>query len=459
MKIQLDIKFLNYYIIGLLLITSTNTFAQKNLVPNGSFENLNSCTIYFDMLSKAEGWEGYKFTPDVLNRCASSDFLNVPKNTYGYEPASTGNGYAGILTYHYKYENELIGVKLNQTLEKGSIYEVSFKVSLAEYHSRYATNNIGAWFTNNPEIAKDYQNPQINHREVITQYEGWTKITAYYKAEDNYEYLVLGNFFTDENTERQEMSFGEFDASYYYIDDISVVKTDKEISPDELITTNTIQENAKGNTGQTPQLKKYMSLQGKVYDAVTKKPLVARLDFIDKADMRANDFTESSLGTGSYKFERVVQSKRFVLQVKARNYYMITQNMENTDLANLTKDFYLQPLIAGNRIILENLAFEQGQEDITSEGKDELDKLIEILNDNPTMRIELIGSADNNEDKDLAKKRADKIVEYLRNKGKIPMMRLSSSSRLEYNKNPDDASAEHTGESQDRIKIEFKILN
>lgn len=461
MRIQLQTKLPKYYIIflGLFLIIGKVTFAQTNLVPNGSFEKLNSCTIYFDMLNKATGWKGYKFTPDILNRCASSDFLSVPKNTYGFEPASTGNGYAGILTYHYKYPSELIGVKLSKSLEKGQVYEVSFKVSLAEYHSRYATNNIGVWFTNTPEIAKDYQNPQINHREVITQYQGWTKITAYYKAEGDYEYLVLGNFFSDENTERKEMPFGEFDGCYYYIDDISVVKTDKDIAPDELITTNADTEEVNNNATPAPELKKYMSLNGKTYDAITKKPIVARVDFIYKENMKYNDFTESNLGTGSYEFERIAQAKRFVLQVKARNYFMITQNVENTNLVNLNKDFYLQPLVAGNKILLDNLEFQEGQEDITLEGEDELDKLIEVLNDNPTMRIEIIGSADNSEDKDLAKKRAEKIIEYLRNKGKIPSMRLSSSSRVEYTKEGDDASAEHKEEHKHRIRIEFKILN
>ena len=67
-----------------LLFFQFNAIAQ-NLVPNPSFEELDSCITGLGQLQKAIGWKTILFTPDCLNRCGTGLAYSVPGNVGGFQ--------------------------------------------------------------------------------------------------------------------------------------------------------------------------------------------------------------------------------------------------------------------------------------------------------------------------------------------------------------------------------------
>ena len=123
------------FLIGLF---SFSSFAQINLVPNGSFENITSCpnsSINDSQLFLASPWwnsciRNSLLTPDLLNSCNNDDGFSVPFNYFGYQEAYNGNGYAGFIGYAGsipEYWGENIEVKLNKTIKANKQYQLCFQ--------------------------------------------------------------------------------------------------------------------------------------------------------------------------------------------------------------------------------------------------------------------------------------------------------------------------------------------
>ena len=107
--------------------------AQPNLVPNNSFEVIDSCPSTVSQLRFAQPWFSPSLgTPDVYNAC--SGLLGVPDNLLGYENARTGIGYAGIGIHgNIGTNREYIAVKLNEPLKKYMYYCFTIYCSLRIY--------------------------------------------------------------------------------------------------------------------------------------------------------------------------------------------------------------------------------------------------------------------------------------------------------------------------------------
>ena len=186
----------NILTLMLLLVGIGNGVGQaQNLVPNPSFEVLDSCPRVFGEVHKLKSWENYHYTPDLFHECATTKYVKTPINFFGQQPPASGKGYAGITVYHQKYPNEVIGVKLKQALKPGISYEARIKVSLAERYSRYATNNLGFLFTNAPRKAYNGKKVHVKTLEVIKETKEWVTIGGTFIPDKTYQYMMIGNFF------------------------------------------------------------------------------------------------------------------------------------------------------------------------------------------------------------------------------------------------------------------------
>ena len=69
------------------------------------------------------------------------------------------------------------------------------------------------------------------------------------------------------------------------------------------------------------------------------------------------------------------------------------------------------------RVILKNIFFDSGKSDIKAESISELDRIYELLNRNPNLRVQINGHTDNvgeaNYNKILSRKRAKSVERYL----------------------------------------------
>ena len=111
---------------------------SQNLVYNGGFELLTECPKEVSSLAKngihlSSPTEG---TTDIFSSCAKGK-VAAPKNFRGFQEPHSGSSYAGLYLFSPNHYREYIQLSLNKTLTKGSYYELSLFVSLAESSTVY----------------------------------------------------------------------------------------------------------------------------------------------------------------------------------------------------------------------------------------------------------------------------------------------------------------------------------
>jgi outer membrane protein OmpA-like peptidoglycan-associated protein len=112
-----------------------------------------------------------------------------------------------------------------------------------------------------------------------------------------------------------------------------------------------------------------------------------------------------------------------ILEVVKAGYVKLTRpfNTRNTRLRKVENDFRLFKLEKGTVVRLDNIYYDYGMSDIRADAAFELDKLVQILNDNPTMRIELSSHTDSRGgdafNLKLSDARAQSAVKYVISRG------------------------------------------
>lgn len=228
-------------IVCLLLFKST--FGQ-NLIRNSSFENYHTPISWNlwggDFIGYYSNpadtvmidWKEYQ-TPDFLISACTHTYSGVPTNLFGYSNPKSGNGYIGLVVYaRGGYDKEYAYQQLSQPLQAGKIYCLSFYVNRADRFT-YAIKSIGALFTNNlsptTNIFEINATPQVvNTGGFITDTTQWTQIQGCFTAVGGEQYITIGNFTTNYNTDTLNTNStnlvpGREGTSYYYIDDITLI--------------------------------------------------------------------------------------------------------------------------------------------------------------------------------------------------------------------------------------------
>jgi OmpA-OmpF porin, OOP family len=203
-------------------------------VPNGSFEDTIRCPSGSAEINLSKFFSSpTKATPDYFNSCALlSSTFSVPENGMGFQLAHSGNSYGGIVCYGYGTDyREYIQTSLLNSLKKGKYYYVEYYTSLGN-NASVGCNQLGILFSssflNLNTLTNINSSKSISNSSLILDTLDWVKLSYYYKAEGDENYLIIGNFKNDFNTDTVTniLINGE---NYYYIDDISVLEIDYEI--------------------------------------------------------------------------------------------------------------------------------------------------------------------------------------------------------------------------------------
>jgi len=239
----------------IFFLLSFSVFGQENLVPNGNFEEYETCPssnppYYF--VDRATHW----FMPslgssDYFNSCSQEvdpDFgghmFSVPQNNAGYQSALSGNAYAGYYGAFSPNNNnyyEYLSVKLLHKLEQGKIYHLSYYLSLADSlliaatgRPQQSANHTAALLSESISFQNnDYRidsPPQFvsDPNVMLIDSLGWQKVDGYIVSNGNEEYLTIGFFCNFE-----DLTLNYFDGInatiYYYIDDVSLVEENVDI--------------------------------------------------------------------------------------------------------------------------------------------------------------------------------------------------------------------------------------
>lgn len=131
------------------------------------------------------------------------------------------------------------------------------------------------------------------------------------------------------------------------------------------------------------------------------------------------------------------------------------------EVTNITLDttIILDQLVLDKSIVLENIYYDLNKDDIRPDAALELEKLITILKDNPTIRIELSSHTDSRSSDaynlDLSQRRAQSAVDYMVSKG-IEADRLVAKGYGELQLI--NLNAETEEEHQVNRRTEFKVI-
>ncbi|NNE28061.1 MAG: OmpA family protein, partial [Saprospiraceae bacterium] len=339
----------------LLILIVPGFLTGQNLVPNPGFEacdfqpvHLSSDGRTFERASRAWTVPNEASTDLISPRFRSSNLTPIPPHS--------GRNMAGVVI-NGDFWAEYVGVKLKQPVKAGTTYYVEWWMSMPTYYSRqkpvptFLNDHFGVLIS---EHLYQYDKrillgkPQVEaNNEILIEPAKWTKVSGSFVADQDAEYLYLGQFFDKED--KSKIARG-----YFLFDDV----------------------------------------------------------FIEAFSSEAVQYTPSRY----YKIENGVAA-----------------------------------------IKMDNIYFQTDKHELVPESHVELDKLVSILEKNPTIRIEIQGHTDDEGNENynfgLSERRAQSVFKYLVEKG-IPEERLTSKGfGLS---NPVTENSDEAGKQANR-RVEFVI--
>lgn len=201
-------------------------------------------------------------------------------------------------------------------------------------------------------------------------------------------------------------------------------------------------------------------VSGKVLNARTGKPLAASIRFDDlSAGMEVGE-ARVDPQTGDYDIA-LPAGRNYGFHAVAPGFLSLNENLELTDLEEYTevkRDLLLVPIEVGETIQLNNVFFVRGTEVLLPESYPELDRLVRIMLDNPTIEIELSGHTDNVGSADanlaLSEKRVQAVKNYLVARD-VPSRRIAGQG---YGGSQPIAPSDTEENRQRNRRVEFKII-
>lgn len=173
---------------------------------------------------------------------------------------------------------------------------------------------------------------------------------------------------------------------------------------------------------------KTLFVKGKVYDSKTGKGLPCGVELMDISNQKSTTNIQTD-ESGNY-FITLPIGKDYTFTVKRKGYlfysqlFPLSKNQPDNTYAN---DIPLQPIEINASIVLKNILFDTKSAQLHAESLIEINKLLQLLVENPTINIQINGHTDNvgspADNLKLSTERAKAIVDYLLGKG-IDMKRL-----------------------------------
>ncbi|WP_316747874.1 OmpA family protein [Pedobacter gandavensis] len=166
----------------------------------------------------------------------------------------------------------------------------------------------------------------------------------------------------------------------------------------------------------TQQIILALKLEGKVFNKKTGLPLASASVTLKMQNGNALKVITDETGYYAFKID-----KDILYDVKAEKTGFRSADTSFVTQVSLVKDFYLIPIEINKPIRLDNIYYDFDKSNIRPDAAIELDKLVKILKDNPTIWIELSSHTDSRGNDSynmaLSQRRAESAVRYIVSKG------------------------------------------
>ncbi|MCC2544949.1 OmpA family protein [Hymenobacter sp. BT175] len=200
--------------------------------------------------------------------------------------------------------------------------------------------------------------------------------------------------------------------------------------------------------------------QGRVFDAVTKKPIQADVQLYDLQTDELVQYVTSDPVNGDYTVV-LNEGRQYAMYAAADKYLMKSLSFDYSDKRRfnpLTLDLYLSPVKTGNNIVLNNLFFDTKEYELKRNSRTELNRLVQFMQQYKAIKVEISGHTDDvGADADnmtLSQNRARSVYDYLVQKG-IAASRLHFKG---YGETRPLAPNDSEDARQQNRRIEIKIL-
>ncbi len=205
---------------------------------------------------------------------------------------------------------------------------------------------------------------------------------------------------------------------------------------------------------------KTLWVKGQVFDKKTTKGLPSSVELIDLNSKTLISKVQTD-ETGNYLITLPV-GKDYAFNVNRKGYLFYSDNFllsGSSPDSTYEKNIPLQPLEANASMVLKNIFFDVNSYEIKPESEVELDIIAALLNENPTLKIEIGGHTDNTgkpaDNLALSNNRAKAVVNYLIAR-QISPQRLTAKGYGETK--PVAPNSTDEGKAQNR-RTEMKIIS
>lgn len=201
-------------------------------------------------------------------------------------------------------------------------------------------------------------------------------------------------------------------------------------------------------------------VKGKVFDQKTAKGLPSSVELIDLSSQNIISKVQTD-ETGNYLVTLPV-GKDYAFNVNRKGYLFFSENFPLSGKepdSTYHMDIPLQPLASNAAVVLKNIFFDLNRYDLKPTSEAELERLVQLLKDNPTLVIQIDGHTDDigkaADNLVLSENRAKSVVNFLISKGIL-------AKRLSYkgfgSNQPIADNKTEQGKAQNR-RTELKVIS
>ena len=201
-------------------------------------------------------------------------------------------------------------------------------------------------------------------------------------------------------------------------------------------------------------------VSGQVLDAISRKPVSTEVVSGLLNDDKDLNKVEYDPETGEYKLVLPTR-KAYKLTARKEGYFPMTETLDlskDKRFRDIRKNLYVMPIVAGAKVVLRSVTFNQSEAVLLPGFESELDQLLAMLAKYPTMTILVEGHTDNQGEwalnMKLAEDRVAQVKKYLLGKG-VAESRIQTKAW-----GPSKPIASNESEEKRKLnrRVEFTIL-